>query len=266
MGVGFRRRQATLASMSGRRAMCIRSSSCYHLPMTIDHDAGYRFLFSTPELVRDLILGFIPDEWLHGLDYATLEKVPGSYVSDDLRHRADDVVWRVRVGGEWVYLYLLIEFQSGVDRYMALRILVYVGLLYQDLLRRGETLADGRLPPVLPIVLYNGSARWSAADDVGDLIPPVPGLVERFKPRLRYLLIEENAYSDSQLASLQNLVAAVFRLEHPASPGAMGELLALLEDWLVDRPDLRRMFAVWIRATLMRRAEYRILLPQVDDL
>lgn len=46
----------------------------------------------------------------------------------------------------------------------------------------------------------------------------------------------------------------------------MGELLALLEDWLVDRPDLRRMFAVWIRATLMRRAEYRILLPQVDDL
>ncbi len=67
---------------------------------------------------------------------------------------------------------MLIEFQSGVDRYMALRILVYVGLLYQDLLRRGETLADGRLPPVLPIVLYNGSARWSAADDVGDLIFP----------------------------------------------------------------------------------------------
>ena len=39
-------------------------------------------------------------------------------------------------------------------------------------LEYGETLADGRLPPVLPIVLYNGSARWSAADDVGDLIFP----------------------------------------------------------------------------------------------
>jgi hypothetical protein len=72
-------------------------------------------LFSSPEVVRDLVLGFIPDEWLHSLDYTTLEKVPGSYVTDDLRHRADDVIWRVRADGEWVYLYLLIEFQSRVD-------------------------------------------------------------------------------------------------------------------------------------------------------
>ena len=62
-----------------------------------DHDASYKLLFSAPELVRDLVLGFIPDEWLHSLDYSTLEKMPGSYVTDDMRHRADDVVWRVKV-------------------------------------------------------------------------------------------------------------------------------------------------------------------------
>jgi hypothetical protein len=49
----------------------------------------------------------------------------------------------------------------------------------------------------------------------------VPGLVEQFKPRLKYLLIDENAYTDSELASLKNLVAAVFRIEHPASPEAL---------------------------------------------
>ena len=234
--------------------------------MANDHDTGYRFLFSTPELVRDLILGFIPDEWLHSFDYGTLERVSGSYVSEDFRNRADDIVWRVRVGGDWVYLYLLIEFQSRVDRYMALRMMVYVGLLYQDLIQRGEVLADGRLPPVLPIVLYNGSPRWSAATDVFSLIPPVPGLVEQFKPRLRYLLIDENTYTDHELASLQNLVAAVFRIEHPAAPSAIGELLGLLDEWLVDRPDLRQMFSRWIRATLMRKAEYRIVLPRIDDL
>jgi hypothetical protein len=234
--------------------------------MSNDHDSGYKFLFFTPELVRDLIIGFVPDEWLHSLDYSTLERIPGSYVSEDFRYRADDIVWRVRVGGEWVYLYLLLEFQSRVDRYMALRMMVYVGLLYQDLIKRGEVLADGRLPPVLPIVLYNGSQRWTASKDVFDLIPPVPGLVEQFKPRLKYLLIDENAYTDGELASLNNLVAAVFRIEHPASPAAIGVLLALLDEWLVDRPDLRRMFALWIRATLMRKAEYRIVLPRMDDL
>ena len=71
--------------------------------MSNDHDSSYKFLFSTPELVRDLILGFVPDDWLHGLDYTTLEKVPGSYVSEDFRHRANDIVWRVKVGSDWVY-------------------------------------------------------------------------------------------------------------------------------------------------------------------
>ena len=149
---------------------------------------------------------------------------------------------------------------------MALRMMVYVGLLYQALIKQGQLLSDDRLPPVLPIVLYNGSPRWTAATDVFHLIPPVPGLVEQFKPRFSYLLVDENAYTDSQLASLKNLVAAVFRIEHPASPEAIGDLIGLLEEWLVDRPDLRRMFALWIRATLMRKAEYRILLPEIDDL
>jgi len=44
--------------------------------MATEHDSGYKFLFSTPELVRDLILGFVPDEWLHSLDYARWRSSP----------------------------------------------------------------------------------------------------------------------------------------------------------------------------------------------
>ena len=234
--------------------------------MSKNHDSSYKFLFSNPELVRDLIMGFIPDEWLQSLDYSTLEKVPGSYISEDFQQREDDIVWKVKVGGDWVYLYLLMEFQSSVDKYMALRMMVYIGLLYQDLIKRGEVLEDGRLPPILPIVLYNGSQKWTAVTNISELIPVVPGLVSQFSPSLRYLLIDENNYTDSELASLHNLVAAVFRLEHASSPSAVSELTNLLADWLSDRPDLRRMFALWIRATLMRKQEYGIVMPQVDDL
>ena len=49
------------------------------------HDSSYKFLFSNPELVRDLIMGFIPDDWLQSLDYSTLEKVSGSYISEDFK-------------------------------------------------------------------------------------------------------------------------------------------------------------------------------------
>ena len=39
----------------------------------------------------------------------------------------------------------------------------------------------------------------------------------------------------------------------------------MLDECLAERPDLRRMLALWIRATLMRKAECRILLPRIDD-
>ena len=71
---------------------------------------------------------------------------------------------------------------------------MYIGLLYQDLLKQGHALADGRLPPILPIVLYNGNQKWTAATNVADLIPVVPGLLSQFKPSLQYLLIDENNY------------------------------------------------------------------------
>jgi len=94
----------------------------------------------------------------------------------------------------------------------------------------------------------------------------VPGLVRQFKPSLNYLLIDENRYSEADLAPLQNLVAAVFRLEHPIDQNSIKQLLQSLSEWLVDRPDIRRMLAIWIRATLMKKPNYGILLNEVNDL
>ena len=137
------------------------------------HDASYKLLFSHAEMIKDLLQGFVPQSWVQALDFSTLEKVNASYVADDLRNRHDDVVWRVRFQDHWLYVYLLLEFQSTVDRFMAVRILSYTGLLYQDLIR-GQSLHQDRLPPVLPIVLYNGEPRWKAAVELSALIHPAP--------------------------------------------------------------------------------------------
>lgn len=84
--------------------------------------------------------------------------------AEGLERRDGDVIYRVlyRDGSE-VYLYLLLEFQSHPDPWMALRVLVYVGLLYQHLIRENQISANNKLPPVFPLVLYNGDARWNAA-------------------------------------------------------------------------------------------------------
>jgi hypothetical protein len=162
-----------------------------------DHDNSYKLLFSHQEMVRDLLVGFVQEPWLAELDFSTLEKVNGSYVSDDLRSREDDVIWRVRFKERWLYLYILLEFQSSVDAYMALRIMTYLGLLYQDILRQGQQPAGQKLPPVLPIVLYNGQPRWTVATDIAQLIEPPPGKLRDYTPQLRYLLLDEGAIDET---------------------------------------------------------------------
>ena len=234
--------------------------------MSHDDDASYKTLFSAPEVVRDLILGFVPDEWLHGLDYRTLERVSGSYVTDDLRDRADDLVWRVQVGGEWVYLYLLIEFQSTVDPWMAVRIMTYVGLLYQDLIKQKRVLPRRRLPPVLPIVLYNGDGPWTAKTNIADLIPKAPGLLAKYVPQVEYLLIDESQYAVAELAKMKNLVAAAIRFERPESEAALLALIRQVNEWLADNPELKRIFALWIRTMVLRHSRNRLVLPKVRDL
>jgi len=55
-----------------------------------DHDTSYRLLFSHAGMVRDLLTGFVPESWIAELDLNSLEKMNGSYVSDDLRSRHND--------------------------------------------------------------------------------------------------------------------------------------------------------------------------------
>jgi len=100
-----------------------------------------------------------------------------SFVSEELDSREGDCAWRLRLRDAPVHVYILIEFQSEVDRFMALRQSVYLGLFYQQLVKHGALTSDGLLPPVLSVVIYNGKADWSAAREFGELVfePCGPG-------------------------------------------------------------------------------------------
>ena len=217
-----------------------------------EHDTIYKLLFAHDQMIQDLLTGFLPEEWVVALELDSLEKINGSYVTDGLRGRHGDAVWRIRWGEDWLYIYLLLEFQSSVDRFMALRIMVYTALLHQDLIRRGELGTDRRLPPVLPVVLYNGERRWRAPTELRPLIQPPPDGLEHFQPNQAFLLIDEGAYVSSQTQPLDNLVTALFRLEHHRSSDEVVGVLQLLVKWLAgpEQVGLRRDYLTWLRRRL----------------
>jgi len=232
------------------------------------HDHSYKSLFSHAAMVEDLLRGFIHQPWVKELEFTSLEKVSGSFISDDLRERQDDLIWRVRWQREWLYIYILLEFQSTVDPFMAVRIMTYLGLLYQDLIKQQQLTARKALPPVLPLVLYNGQRRWHAASNIRQLIPIVPNGLEHYCPQMEYLVLDEGAFSDSELAPLRNLVAALFRLEQSRTVTDIQRILIHLLEWLKtpEQAGLRRDFTVWLRRVVLPKRQPQIILPEIHDL
>ena len=127
-----------------------------------DHDGLYHRLFDHPQMVAQLLREFVAGPWLDDLDLEGMTRENATLHAETGERREGDMIWRIprRDGGD-TYLVLLLEFQSTSYRWMALRMLIYAGLLWQHLLNEKRLPPDGRLPPILPVVLYNGDRRWA---------------------------------------------------------------------------------------------------------
>ncbi len=219
------------------------------------HDSGYKGLFSEPRMVEDLLRGFVPGEWVGRLAFSTLEKASTSFVSEQLIERQDDLIWRLRFADQrrWLYVYLLLEFQSTPDRWMPLRVMIYAGLLWQDLIKQKQIGAGEMLPPVVPVVLYNGERKWNVPLDVEELVTPVEGL-KAYRPSCRYLLLDEQRIALEEQESASNVVAALFRLEQSRTREEIKRVIEKLLVWISgpEQASLRRAFASWITQSLSR--------------
>ena len=149
---------------------------------------------------------------------------------------------------------LLLEFQSGVDRAMAVRMLAYTALLYQKLIGEGVLRERDALPPVLPIVIYNGRRRWSAAADVSELIASGGVALARYQPSQRYFLLDESRAGDGGLPR-GNLVSALIELETNRERERLPDLLGALIELLREQGDeeLTQAFRAWVAQVLLPR-------------
>ena len=232
------------------------------------HDENYKRLFASKLMVEHLLRACLPADLLAAADFSELGELSTEYVSDELRKRHGDTVWRLRLGEHWVYLLILLEFQSEDDPWMALRIHTYTGLLYQELVRNeAPEVADGRLPPVLPIVLYNGSKLWTTTQQMRELVAPAGPWLAPYQPEQRYFVLDLRRVADDDLPQ-RNLLRAVAALERSRSYADLLRVWEVLELWLRDprAAELQRAFVDWIRQMAERLAPAGAVVPPVRSM
>jgi len=219
------------------------------------HDSFYRDFFSDPDLIRQLIQDFLPPEVSQALDISRMERIDTTFVGEHNQRRESDLIWKVYFkDGQPLYLYLLLEFQSTQDGEMPLRLLEYIILLYRTLIKSGQAKAQA-LPPVMPVVLYNGDTRWRHPTALEQMIQ-APAFLKPWQPQFQFMLLDEGAFEPQQLEAMGTAVALLFEAEQAADRDqlirAMSQLFKALEQ-LPNYQRLRRLLVRWLLRHAQRK-------------
>ena len=135
---------------------------------------------------------------------------------------------RVRIRGQEevreVYILSLIEHKSQVDYDVAMQILRYMVVIWQDYARKQNEQKEGattrkrfRYPLIIPMVYYEGSRNWTADRNLASRIE-CSELAEQYVPDFTYRLISLRDYTSQELTRNENemsLVMMINRIQKP---------------------------------------------------
>ncbi|MFN8671126.1 MAG: Rpn family recombination-promoting nuclease/putative transposase [Candidatus Sericytochromatia bacterium] len=99
-------------------------------------DLPYKQMFGNITFFRQLLENFVSEEFVKEIDFNKCEKIDKSFVSKKYDKTESDLIYKVKLKNteKEVYIYVLMEFQSTVDKFMSVRILNYITNLYIDMI------------------------------------------------------------------------------------------------------------------------------------
>lgn len=174
------------------------------------HDYGYKKLFSNKTIFKQLMQTFVNESWVNDIDYENTKTLDKSFISENYKNTEGDLIIETKLNDKDFYVYILLEFQSSVDKFMSLRILNYITNFYMDLLNNNKELNE--LPPVFPMMLYNGNDKWTAPVNISELIKE-NDLLGEYGLNFKYFKIAENEFKSEDLLKIKNIVSTLFLAE-----------------------------------------------------
>ncbi|MNW46515.1 putative transposase [compost metagenome] len=221
------------------------------------HDTSYRFLLSSKKLFVELLRSFINKGWVQAVDEEHVQEISHSFVLQDFKRQEADLVYRVKLNGQDVVFYLLLEMQSSVDFRMPYRLLLYQVEIWRYLLQNEEDALSNRktfqLPPIVPIVLYNGKQKWSAEQEFRKLLAN-EDLFGSELLNFEYLLIDVARYTEEELLSLSNTIGSVFLLDQTEDQEQLLNRLGKLMNTIQQMPaDSQQKFVAWMANILLQK-------------
>ncbi|PDV98955.1 Rpn family recombination-promoting nuclease/putative transposase, partial [Candidatus Viridilinea mediisalina] len=152
--------------------------------LTNPHDKFFKMALGQPEDAAQFLRHFLPAEVVEHLDLAHIQPVKDSFVDATLKEHFSDLLFAVplRETDAQAFVCILFEHKSSVDHLTPLQVLRYMVQSWDAMQRQQRPLA-----PILPIVVYHGTQRWTVATDFQALFD-LPAALQRYTPTFHYHL------------------------------------------------------------------------------
>lgn len=203
-------------------------------------DSGAKIIFGNEELVSQLLRNYSGMEILRNVNPEDIEDVTDRYIPMFEEERSSDVVKKIRLPGkEPMFLISLVEHKSYVDYNVTMQLLRYMVFIWTDYEREinkrnpGSSKAKSfRYPPILPIVYYEGSDKWTADMDFSNRIL-LKDVFRPFIPQFTYKLIQLNSYTKNELIEKKDELSLIMLINKLQNAEEF-KVLELPENYLKD--------------------------------
>lgn len=196
------------------------------------HDQLFKETFSHTENAVGFFQNYLPPELRDRLAWDTLKLQPGNYTDEAMRGSESDLLYTVQIDQQPALLYCLFEHQSTPDSWMPLRLLRYIIGIWDQC--RKQNPSAKTLPPVLPLVLFQGGATWTTDLSLSKLID-IPDGLAAYQPEFRHLLVDLNHINSDALKGSVIIQAVLLALK--ASRHGLGDALPRLFQLLGELAD-----------------------------
>lgn len=192
------------------------------------HDKIVKDFFSDQETAKSFFLEYLPAEISKDIDFTTLKIAKDTFVDKKLSDYYSDLLYEVQLGEMPVFIYLLIEHKSWLDRFTAFQLLKYMTKIWELFLKQNENAEV--LPVILPIVIYHGVQKWKIAANFISLFDNnAPGYVKEYIPDFHYSLHDISHLPDEEISGTVLLRIVFMILKYIFTPELRHKLPEVLK-------------------------------------
>lgn len=159
------------------------------------HDKFFKETMSDLTVVKSFIINYLPPEITELLDLNNIELTKGSFVDEELKETFTDMLYKTNLSQKEAYLYFLFEHKSRIHQTITLQLLKYMLNIWELVAKQNP----GKLPVIIPLLIYHGRQKWNVGLKLTDLLPQIPSQVKKYVPDYEYILYDLSTYTEKDI-------------------------------------------------------------------